>query len=251
VRNGAECMKLFTDQAVQLGVHLVPLSVIDVDFSTWPFPCRLSNETTVYVATITCCQGASQQKLGIEGETTYWGKGLFTCGLCDASYTRGKDATIIGGTDIAVQRALQLLPDARTITLIVPGEQMSAHASMQKKIEGISNIKKLYNKTVTKILGNGTSVDSVELYDSKTKKSSTIPTEAVFLSTGLTPNTELIKDKLEILDNGCIKLLGDSSQQTTVEGVGAAGTIAENRYRQIGSILGDGTKAGLDAIKLL
>ena len=249
--SGAECMKKFETQVAGFGVHLVSLVVEDIDLSQWPYKLTLNDGTTAHAFTVIIATGSTQQKLGIEGEDIYWGKGLFSCGLCDGSFTRGKDTVVIGAGDFAIQRALQLACDAKKITLIAPGPHMTAHKSMQEKIKGIPSIYVLYNKEVTSICGTDKDITHVTLYDPTTKKTSTLNTSSVFLSTGLTPNTQLFTGKITCGKDGCLALKDGRSQQTAIEGVMAAGTVSDATYRQIAAINGDGTKAGMDAISLL
>lgn len=128
---------------------------------------------------------------------------------------------------------------------------MSAHESMQNKLKGLDNVKMIFNKEVKSIEGDGTTISHVELIDTKTKEKSTLPTQSVFLSTSLTPNTELFKDQLSFDNAGCIKLKEGRTQETEIDGVLAAGTVADPRYRQVAVIIGDGTKAAMDAARLL
>lgn len=250
--SGAEAMDKFETQARGLGVHIVPLVVDDLDVTSWPYRLKLNNGTEVHALTVVIATGSTQRMLGIEGEKTFWGKGLFSCGLCDGSYSRGRDAVIIGGGDIAVQRALQLLPEARHITLIVPGPRMSAHESMQEKIKGQPTISLVYNKQIKEIVGDEKGITHVMLEDLETRKTTPLTTSCVFLSTGLTPNTELFEGKVNIAPDGCISLKDCSrSQNIQLEGIMAAGTVADASYRQIAAIMGDGTKAGMDALSWL
>jgi len=250
-QSGAEVMRKLEKQVSEFGAHLVPLVIDDIDFKQWPFKIKLNNGTTAYALTVIICTGSTQRKLGIEGEHTYWGKGLFSCGLCDGSFTKDKSTVIIGGGDIAVQRALQLFRDAKDITMIVPGPHMTAHQSMQDKLKDIDTISFLYNKEIKEIAGTEKDITHVVVYDTVTKETSTVPTTSVFLSTELTPNTELFHGKLPIDKNGCIKLKNSKCQQTSVEGVMAAGTVSDPTYRQVAAINGDGTKAGMDALTFL
>ena len=216
--SGELTMQRLEDQVRQFGVHLVPLLVSNVDFSTWPYKLSLNDGTSVYALTVICATGSTQQKLGIEGESTYWGKGLFSCGLCDGSYAQDKDTVVIGSGDIAIQRVLQLAPVAHKVTLIARGAALKAHQTMQHKIENLSNVSVLYNKELKEILGTETNITHVVLYDSVTKENLHYPTTSVFLSTGLTPNTELFKGILPQEANGCIALVKNSrSQQTPIE----------------------------------
>ena len=249
--SGIQVMHALEQQVKEFGVPLIPQEVTSVDFSQWPFPLMLTDGTTAHALTVIVATGASQKKLGIEGEETYFGKGIFTCGVCDSSFAQGKDVVIVGGNDIAIQRALQLAPLAKTITFIIPGSRMTATKSMQHKLKGIETIRYLFNKTLRKVEGDGTRVSHAELYDTKKRTSSTLITDSIFLSTELTPNTELFKDQLPLEDNGSIKLREDHSQRTPIDGVMAAGCVADPVYRQAAVALGDGTKAGMDALAYL
>ena len=135
--SGAALMQKFEKQVAQFNARILPYNVTDVDFSSWPYKLTLNDGTTLHALTIIIATGASQKRLNIEGETTYWGKGLFSCGICDGSYTRGKDTIVIGGGDIAIQRVLQLAPLARKITIIAPGPALTAHESMIQKLDGL------------------------------------------------------------------------------------------------------------------
>lgn len=250
-QSGASCMDKLEAQAVGFGAQIVPLVVDELDVSTWPYKLSLNNGTHVYALTVIIATGSTQRMLGVEGEQTYWGKGLFSCGLCDGSYARGKDAVIIGGGDIAIQRALQLLPEACHITLIIPGPRMSAHETMQEKIKDQPSISLIFNKEVKEIVGTDKGITHVMLYDTVTKETSPFSTSCVFLSTGLTPNTELFKGKITLAQDGCVSLKDTRSQETALEGIMAAGTVSDPTYRQIAAITGDGTKAGMDALSWL
>ena len=166
--SGADLMQKLEKQVAQFNARILPYNVADVDFSSWPYKLTLNDGTTLHALTIIIATGASQKRLNIEGETTYWGKGLFSCGICDGSFTRGKDTIVIGGGDIAIQRVLQLAPLARKITIIAPGPALTAHESMIQKLDGLNNVEKIYNKEVTKIIGNGSQISEVELRDTST-----------------------------------------------------------------------------------
>ena len=248
---GSECMQKLEKQALQFGALLDPQTITDIDVSQWPFKLVTSNNATVYALTVIIATGATQKKLGIENEDVYWGKGLFSCGICDAIFTQDKDALVIGGGDIAIQRALQLAPLAKTVTLVVAGPQLTATTSMQKKLTYYDHINVIVDKQVTKILGDGIAITGVDLVDPKTGKHSIHKTQCIFLSTGLTPNTDLFKGKIALDEYGCIKLKDGRTQETSIEGVMAAGNVADSRYRQVAVVQGDATKAALDALKLL
>lgn len=249
--SGALMMHKLEKQAVQFGALLDPATVIDIDFSSWPYKLTTNTGQTVHALTVIIATGASQKKLGIENEDVYYGNGLFSCGICDAFFTKNRDAVIIGGGDIAIQRALQIAPKAKTITLITDKEHLTANESMKQKLKCIKHASVLAHKKVTKIVGDGEKIDHVELVDPITQEPSTFKTQAIFLSTGLTANSDLFKGKLELDSDGCIKLKDDRSQETPIEGVMACGTVADPLYRQVATVIGDATKASLDALRAL
>lgn len=251
--SGAANMNKLEKQAVQFGALLDSASITDIDFTTWPYKLTTNADSTVYALTVIIATGASQKKLGIENEDIYWGQGLFSCGICDAAFTQDRDAVVIGGGDIAIQRALQIAPRAKSVTLVIPGNRLTATESMQKKIRPLNHVHVLRNKVVKKLEGDGTNITHIELEDLVTGEKSQLATQAIFLSTGLTPNAELFKNKLELDGHGCIKLKDGRTQETAIECVMAAGTVSESelRYRQVATVIGEGTKAGIDALRNL
>lgn len=250
-QSGAQGMNDLEKQATHFGVIIDPSTITDIDFATWPYKLTTNEGSVAYALTVVIATGASQKKLGIDNEDVYWGRGLFSCGICDGSFTHGKDSLVIGGGDIAIQRALQLAPQAKTVTLIVPGARLTATESMQKKIRCLKHVSVIYNKIVTSIEGDGNVINGVQLKDLTTRELSDFKTQAIFLSTGLTPNTDLFKNKLELDQYGCIKLKDCRTQKTSIEGVMAAGNCADPHYRQIATIMGDGTKAAIDGLEEL
>ncbi len=249
--SGHASMNKLEKQVVQFGALLDPATIASIDFSSWPFKLTTTTDTTVHALTVVIATGASQRKLGIENEDIYWGRGLFSCGICDAGFTQDKDAIVIGGGDIAIQRVLQIAPKAKSVTLIVSGPRLTAVESMQKKLRCLKNVSVVVQKKVIKIVGDDSNITHVELEDVVTGEPSKLATQTIFLSTGLTPNTDLFKGKLELDKNGCIKLKDGRTQETPVEGVMAAGNVADPRYRQVAVIVGDATKAAIDALKFL
>ena len=249
--SGTECMQNLETQVTNLGAHIAHLTVTSIDLSLWPFRLTLSDGTAANALTLILATGASQKKLGIEGEELYWGKGLFSCGICDASFTRHKDTVVLGDGNIAIQRVLQLAPVAKSITLIVPGSRLTADETMLKRLIGLQNIQPpLFNKEIKSIAGNGITISHVELIDTQTGQSSICKTSSIFLSAAMSPNTELVSGKLPLDSFGCIELK-NGTQETSIEGVLAAGTVANYHYRQVPVIMGEATKAGMDALRIL
>lgn len=245
-------MEKIEKQAVHFGAIVDPNSITDIDFAQWPFKLTTSEGKTVYACTIIIATGASQKKMNIENEDIYYNKGLFSCGICDAHFTKDKDSIVIGGGDIAIQRVIQIAPQAKSVTIIISGPHLTATESMKEKLCDFPHVSIKTHKEVKKIVGDGKKIDHVDLVDARTRKRETFPTQCIFLSTGLTANTEIFKNKIALDQFGCIKLKPGRSQEVEgLDGVMAAGTVADPLYRQIGTVIGDGTRAAIDAQRYL
>ena len=147
----------------------LPFTIKKVDFQS--FKLVTSNNIEIYALSVVIATGVSQKKLGIEGEETYWRKGVFALTTaCDAPLARGKEAVIVGGNDTAVARALQIIPLANKVTLLTRAGKLDASPENQKKLAGFENVDVLLNKYVTKIIGDGATKTNIEFFDIVQKK---------------------------------------------------------------------------------
>lgn len=247
---GVHIMERLERQARSYCPYILPETVKRVNFSAWPFELVTTSGMKVYALSVVIATGAYLRKLGIEGEETYWRKGVLSCTTCDAPFSKKKRTVVVGSNDTAIERALQLAPYARSITIISKDKRMQAAPSMQKKLQGFKHIQVLYNKQITKIEGDGKYVTGIEFFDLTTRKKSFLDIDLVFLSGAVQPNSELFKGQLPIDEDGTI-MLKCRSQETSIPGVTAAGTVADPHYRQAGVAAGDGIKAALDSINFL
>lgn len=194
--------------------------------------------------------GSTSRRLGVSGETEFWGRGVFTCAVCDCAYASDRHVVIVGGGDTAIEHALQLAAYAKHITFFVRSGHMRAAARMQNKLASLSNISVYYQRQITNIFGNDSGITHIEYYDSELKKTDIFPCEALFLAIGHIPNTQLCASLIDLTPTGYIKLKG-RHQHTSVRGIFAAGDVADEIYRQGGTAAGDGIKAAFDAISYL
>ena len=247
---GVHIMERLEKQARSYCPYILPETVKHVNFSQWPFELVTASGLKVYALSVVIATGAYLRKLGIEGEDTYWRKGVLSCTTCDAPFSKKKRTVVVGSNDTAIERALQLAPYARSVTIISKEKRMKAAPSMQKKLQGFKHIQVLYNKQIIKIEGDGKYVTGIEFIDLTTRKKSFLETDLIFLSGAVQPNSDLFRGQLPIDEDGTI-MLKCRSQETSVPGVTAAGTVADPHYRQAGVAAGDGIKAGLDSIHFL
>jgi len=242
---GATLMQNLKEQNLGLGVAFLADTITKVNFKVWPFELYTADGAKINALSVIIATGSSPRILKIPGETEYWGKGVTTCAICDAPFYKGKPVVVIGGGDSAIEEALQLAPHASQITMLVRKESFRASQSMRDRLKTVNNITVLYNKELTKVIGDS-HVNAVEILDNKTKQVTTMPISGVFLAIGHEPNTKLFKDQLDFDKSGYIKVSG-RSQKTSVPGVFAAGDVEDYVYMQAGVASGAGIKAALDA----
>ncbi len=246
---GPELMKHMRDHAAHYNARFLSDTITGVDLSKKPFMLTTRREKELHTHTLVIATGAKPKRLQCPGEDTYWGKGVTTCAVCDGAFYRDKEVVVIGGGDTAMESASFLTNFTDKITLVHILSKLTASQAMQERVINNPKIKIIYNSTVTAIDGDGKSVTGVTITNQETKKTSSLSAGGVFIAIGLTPNTHLFKNQLEMNDYGYITLKGHTA--TSVPGVFAAGDVADSRYRQAITAAGTGCAATLDAERYL
>ena len=201
--------------------------------------------------------GATAMYLGLPSEEAFKGRGVSACATCDGFFYRGKDVAVIGGGNTAVEEALYLSNIASKVTLVhrrdtLRSEKILQDHLFQKAREG--KIEIVWNHTVDEVLGDDSGVNGLRIRS--TKDGSTVKNLAlsgVFIAIGHRPNTALFDGQLE-MRNGYINVkagLHGNATATSVEGVFAAGDVADQVYRQAITSAGSGCMAALDAEKYI
>ncbi len=248
-KHGPEIMKAVSDQAQHFGAVLLNDTIKKVNFSVWPYELTTAEDTIVYALSVIISTGASPERLkDVPGEVEHWGKGVTGCAICDAAFYKDKDVVVVGGGDSAAEQALQLTAYARHITILVRGEKMRASAAMQDRLKKFDYIKIRSKCSITEIEGDGQQVTGIKLKTAQGSEHMAI--DGVFLAIGHKPNTGLFKDQIAFTPAGYI-LHQCRTQETSKEGVFAAGDVSDERYRQAAVASGDGVKAALDAERFL
>jgi thioredoxin reductase (NADPH) len=248
-KQGPEIMKSVKEQAQHFGAVLLNETIKKVNFSTWPYELTASDDTVVHALTVVICTGAFPERLhNVPGEAEHWGKGVTACAICDAAFFKDKDVIVVGGGDSAAEQALQLTAYARHITVLVRGDKMRASVAMQDRLKKFDYIKIRYNSSITEIEGDGSHVTGVKLKTAQGAEHMAI--DGVFLAIGHKPNTEIFKGQIAFTPGGYIAH-SCRTQETSQEGVFAAGDVSDERYRQAAVASGDGVKAALDAERFL
>lgn len=242
---GKKVIEVAREQAASFGALFSTEEIVSIDTKTYPYTLHTSSGTTLSAFTIILATGASPKRLNVPGEDEYWGKGVTSCAVCDAPFFKDKNVVVVGGGDSAAEEALQLVPFAKNITLLVRGDSMRASAIMQARLKDYPQIAVRYNSAIATISGDGLHVTGITLGDG-----TSMAIDGVFLAIGHTPNINLLKNSVTITPQDLIALQ-PGTQKTSLPGIFAAGDVTDGRYRQAGVASGDGIKAGLDALEFL
>ena len=246
---GPELMMNMHKHAKVAGCEFASGRVVRVDFSKRPFSLWTDKDHKYTCQSCILATGASPKKLGIPNEETYWGKGITTCAVCDAAFYKDKAVVIVGGGDTAMEDASFLHKFTNNITVVQILDKLTASPPLQKRILDNPDITIMYNSTVTAIHGDNSHLTGVTITNKKTEEQHTIKTDGLFLAIGLKPNSDPFKDQIEIDQWGFIRLTNHTT--TSVEGVFAAGDVADPYYRQAITSAGSGCMAALDAQRYL
>ncbi len=200
--------------------------------------------------------GASAQYLGLPSEEAFSGKGVSACATCDGFFYRNQVVAVIGGGNTAVEEALYLSNIAKEVHLIHRRDKLRSEKILQDKLfdkAANGNVKLHWNHTLEEVLGDNSGVTGVRLKDTETGASKELALAGVFIAIGHKPNTELFAGQLEMRD-GYLLIKGGSegnATATSIEGVFAAGDVADHVYRQAITSAGAGCMAALDVEKFL
>ncbi len=259
---GPALMDEFRKQAERFGTEFLNVWIDKVDLAERPFKLfgkesEDSEEitTVIHAETLVISTGASAKWLGIPGEEPVpeglGGNGVSACATCDGFFFRGKEVTVVGGGDTAMEEALFLTRFATKVTVIHRRDEFRASKIMQERVLGHEKIEVIWNTEVKEIHGSKEEgVTGIKIFNNETNEESEFPTQGVFIAIGHKPNTELFKDWLELNDVGYIQTKG-KTMETNIAGVFACGDAQDHYYRQAVTAAGTGCMAAIDAERFL
>ena len=246
---GPEMMEDFKAQAERFGTDIRFGYATAVDF-TGPVHKVVVDETkTITADSVIIATGASAKWLGLESEQRLNGFGVSACAVCDGFFFKGQDVAIVGAGDTAAEEATYLAKLCKKVYMIVRRDEMRASKAMQHRVLNTPNIEVLYNSQTKEVVG-GKSVEAVIVTNSKTGTERTLEVTGFFVAIGHQPNSDIFKPWLEMDETGYIKTIPGTSK-TNIEGVFAAGDVADKVYRQAVTAAGTGCMAALDAERYL
>lgn len=247
---GPELVAKMQKQAERFGTRIEYDYVSEVDFRHGsPFTLRTTNGKEYQAEAVIIAAGASPRKLGVPGEAELTGRGVSYCATCDGFFFRGKDLVVVGGGDSALEEGDFLTRFASRVRIIHRREELRAGVTLVNRALRNPKISFIWNTVVDEIIGGDGVVKGVKVTNVETGKSETLATDGVFVYIGHYPNSGIFKSQLDMDEHGY--LITDEYMQTSVPGVFAAGEIQDPVWRQIATSVGQGTMAGMAAIRWL
>lgn len=248
---GPEMMDLLRAQATRFGTEFFSGDVVDVDLSEHPFKLTLENKDTLSCDSLIISTGASARWLGMDSEKEFSGKGVSACATCDGFFFRDQDVAVVGGGDTALEEALYLANICKSVTLIHRRDEFRGSKIMQKRAINHEKISIFWNTVVEEVLGDPKAgMTSLKVKNVKNQQVTEHPITGLFVAIGHTPNTKLFKGKLNLNENGYVKVTPGTTY-TSVEGVFASGDVQDHVYRQAVTAAGTGCMAAIDAERWL
>jgi thioredoxin reductase (NADPH) len=252
---GPELMERFLKHAQRFETEVIFDHVHTVKLTEKPFK-LIGDEGSYTCDALIIATGASAKYLGLPSEQAFMGKGVSGCATCDGFFYKGQDVAVVGGGNTAVEEALYLSNIARKVTVIhrrdkFRAEKILIDKLMEKTRSG--NVIIAWNHVLEEVLGDNSGVTGIRVKNVKNGEITKLDLQGVFIAIGHTPNTELFKGQLEMV-NGYIVTQGGSqgnAMATSIPGVFAAGDVQDHVYRQAVTSAGSGSMAALDADKYL
>ncbi len=252
---GPELMELMRQQAVNFGTRIVTDDIVKVDFSKRPFRLHPAEGSAIEAACVIVATGASANWLGLPSEEKFKNRGVSACAVCDGALPRfrNKPLVVVGGGDSAVEEATYLSKFASTVHLVHRRDALRASKIMAQRAVDNPKIKIHFNTALAEVLGDDAhGVTGVRLEGTTGQSAAaTLDVAGVFLAIGHTPNTAFLDGQLELTPKKYIVWKKHFRTETSVEGVFAAGDVADDYYRQAISAAGTGCMSALDAERWL
>ena len=253
---GPELMDVTRKQAERFGAEIVVDTVSAIDVSARPFVLTLEAGGSVAADAVIVASGATAKYLGLPAEKRLLGYGVSACATCDGFFFKGKEVVVVGGGDTAMEEATFLTKFCTRVHLVHRRDAFRASKIMQQRVLANPKIEILWNTVVTDILGEpggegfASGVKGVLVKNVASGETRTIPVSGYFAAIGHQPNTDIFRGKLAMDETGYLKIAHPSTR-TSVEGIFAAGDVADMVYRQAVSAAGEGCKAAIDAERWL
>lgn len=244
---GPDLVAKMRKQAERFNTRFISEDVVSVDLRKRPFVVQ-SESRRLIADSLVIATGASAMWLGLESEQRLRGKGVSACAVCDGFFFKDKNVAVAGGGDTAMREANYLSKLCEKVIVIHRRGQLRAQAALQTLVKSKPNVNFIWNSVVIEVLGKD-KVTGVKIKNTQTGEISELEVDGVFVAIGHQPNTDFLKGQIELDEKGYVVVKKET--QTSVDGVFAAGDVADHKYRQAVTAAASGCKAALDAEEYL
>lgn len=244
---GPELGEKMYQGTVKAGVNFVYGDVQNVTVDDQQMKHIQTDSDELVASAVIIATGSNNRKLGVPGEEKFSGKGVSYCAVCDGSFFKGKNVTLVGGGDSAISEGLYLANVTDGVNVIHRRDQLRAQKVLQNRAFDNDKIDFTWNTSVTEILGDENHVTGVKIHNNQVGDDTTLDTDGVFVYVGNFPNSQIFNN-LNITDQAGWIITNDQ-METTIPGIYAIGDVRQKQLRQITTAVGDGGIAGQNAFE--
>lgn len=251
---GPELMSAMRQQAERFGTRIITEDVVEVHTQARPFVLHDTAGQSMQTHTLVIATGASANYLGLDSENAYKNRGVSACAVCDGALPRFRNhpVVVVGGGDSACEEAAYLTKFASRVYLVHRRDQLRASKIMAERALMNPKIEPVWFSTVEEVVGEDVNgVTGVRVKDVRDGSKRLLPATGMFVAIGHTPNVMFLNGQIEVDEKGFIKLPKPFQTYTSIEGLFAAGDVADPIYKQAITAAGMGCKAALDAERYL
>lgn len=253
--SGPELMELMRQQALNFGTRTLEEDVKSVEFGTHPFRLHTSFSGVIEAQAVIVATGARANYLGLDSEKQFKNRGVSACAVCDGALPRFRDKplVVVGGGDSAMEESDYLAKFASRVYIVHRRDEFRASKIMAERALKNPKITVKWNSTIDEVLGTDEEgVTAVRIRSTKdASHTEELEASGYFAAIGHTPNTDFLQGQLEMNEKGYLRWTKPFRTNTSVEGVFAAGDVADDNYRQAITAAGSGCMAALDAERWL
>ena len=244
---GPELGEKMYQGTVKAGVNFVYGDVQNVTVDDQQMKHIQTDSDELVASAVIIATGSNNRKLGVPGEEKFSGKGVSYCAVCDGSFFKGKNVTVVGGGDSAISEGLYLANVTDGVNVIHRRDQLRAQKVLQNRAFDNDKIDFTWNTSVTEILGDENHVTGVKIHNNQVGDDTTLDTDGVFVYVGNFPNSQIFNN-LNITDQAGWIITNDQ-METTIPVIYAIGDVRQKQLRQITTAVGDGGIAGQNAFE--
>lgn len=244
---GPELGEKMYQGTVKAGVNFVYGDVQNVTVDDQQMKHIQTDSDELVASAVIIATGSNNRKLGVPGEEKFSGKGVSYCAVCDGSFFKGKNVTVVGGGDSAISEGLYLANVTDGVNVIHRRDQLRAQKVLQNRAFDNDKIDFTWNTSVTEILGDENHVTGVKIHNNQVGDDTTLDTDGVFVYVGNFPNSQIFNN-LNITDQAGW-IITNYQMETTIPGIYAIGDVRQKQLRQITTAVGDGGIAGQNAFE--